>query len=215
VDTRARLKRLIEERCVLRGDFLLASGQRAGVYFDGKRATLDPEGVHLIATLILELTDRLSSDDGRPIDAVGGPTIGADPVVGHVAGLSWQRAQAAAAVRSSAPAGSHAGPAASGAIAGRPAPAPRPLRAFLVRKESKEHGTRRLIENDIPSGSRVLVFEDVVTTGGSTLAAIKKIEEAGLEVAAVAALVDREQGGAEALSRYRYHPFFRKSEFGI
>ncbi len=191
MDTRARLKQLIQEKCVLHGDFVLASGQRAKIYFDGKRATLDPEGVHLIATLILEAADRLAADDGRPIDAVGGPTIGADPVVGHVAGLSWERAQAAAGGQQ------------------------RTLRAFLVRKESKQHGTRRLIENDIPKGARVIVFEDVVTTGGSTLAAIKKIEEAGLEVAAVLAMVDREQGGEEALARYRYRPFFKKSDFGI
>ena len=191
MDTRARLKQLIQEKCILHGDFVLASGQRAKIYFDGKRATLDPEGVHLIATLILEAADRLAADDGRPIDAVGGPTIGADPVVGHVAGLSWERAQAAAGGQQ------------------------RTLRAFLVRKESKQHGTRRLIENDIPKGARVIVFEDVVTTGGSTLAAIKKIEEAGLEVAAVLAMVDREQGGEEALARYRYRPFFKKSEFGI
>ncbi len=191
MDTRVRLKQLIQEKCVLHGDFVLASGQRAKIYFDGKRATLDPEGVHLIATLILEAADRLAAADGRPIDAVGGPTIGADPVVGHVAGLSWERAQAAAGGQQ------------------------RTLRAFLVRKESKQHGTRRLIENDIPKGARVIVFEDVVTTGGSTLAAIKKIEEAGLEVAAVLAMVDREQGGEEALARYRYRPFFKKSEFGI
>ena len=192
MDPRSRLKELIQQRCVLRGDFLLASGQRAKVYFDAKRVTLDPEGVHLLAGLILETVERLGRDDGRPIDAVGGPTIGADPVAGHVAGLSWERAQGAAA----------------GA-------GPRPMKAFLVRKESKEHGTGRLIENDIPAGSRVVVFEDVVTTGGSTLAAIKKVEEAGLEVAAVIAMVDREQGGAEALARYRYLPFFRKSEFGL
>ena len=145
----------------------------------------------MIATLILEAADRLAAADGRPIDAVGGPTIGADPVVGHVAGLSWERAQAAAGGQQ------------------------RTLRAFLVRKESKQHGTRRLIENDIPKGARVIVFEDVVTTGGSTLAAIKKIEEAGLEVAAVVAMVDREQGGEEALASYRYRPLFKKSEFGI
>ena len=198
MNTRARLKELIQEKCVLHGDFVLASGQRAKVYFDGKRATLDPEGVHLIASLILDLADRLAADDGRPVDAVGGPTIGADPVVGHVAGLSWERAQAA-----------------NDGGAGTTGATPRTLRAFLVRKDSKQHGTRRLIENDIPPGSRVIVFEDVVTTGGSTLAAIKKIEEAGLEVAAVVAMVDREQGGEQALSRYRYRPLFRKSEFGI
>jgi len=190
VDARDRLKALIAEKCVLRGDFVLASGQRSDVFFDCKRATLDPEGLHLIAGMILDLIDDLVRRDGRPIDAIGGPTIGADPVVGHVAGLSWERAAA------------HEG-------------RPRPLRAFRVRKESKEHGTRRVIENEIPRGSRAVIFEDVVTTGGSTLEAIARAEEAGLEVAAVVTVVDREQGGDAKLARYRYHPLFKKSEFGI
>jgi orotate phosphoribosyltransferase len=182
-DPRARLKALIQQKCVQHGDFLLASGQRTTVFFDCKRATLDPEGVHLIGALVLAIIDELAREDGRPIDAVGGPTIGADPVVGYIAGRSWERG--------------------------------RPLLAFLVRKESKDHGTRRVIENDIPPGARVVVFEDVVTTGGSTLEAIHRIEEAGLHVAGVVAVVDREQGGAQALARYRYRPLFLKSEFGI
>jgi len=195
VDSRHRLKTLIAEKCVLRGDFLLASGQRSPVFFDCKRVTLDPEGIHLIASLILDLIHDLVRSDGRPIDAIGGPTIGADPVVGHVAGLSWERATQGSGTRSTA--------------------ALRPLRGFLVRKATKDHGTGRLIENDIPKGSRVVIFEDVVTTGGSTLEAIAPAEEAGLEVAAVVAVVDREQGGETALARYRYHPLFRKSEFGL
>src|SRR5882672_5699832 len=88
LDTRGRLQTLIREKCILRGEFVLASGQKSSVYFDCKRATLDPEGLHLIATLLLEQIDRLESDDERRIDALGGPTIGADPVVGHVAGRS-------------------------------------------------------------------------------------------------------------------------------
>jgi len=188
VDSRERLKTLIQERCVLHGDFTLASGQKSKVYFDGKRATLDPEGLHLIATLILEIIDRLERDDGRRIDAIGGPTIGADPVVGHVAGRSFERA-------------------ASGAG--------HPVRAFLVRKEPKDHGTRRAIENDIPAGARVVVFEDVVTTAKSTLEAIAEVERAGLQIAAVIAMVDREQGGEAALARFRYLPLFRKSEFTL
>ncbi|MGH9748889.1 MAG: orotate phosphoribosyltransferase, partial [Candidatus Polarisedimenticolia bacterium] len=85
----ARLRDLIRERCVLHGDFTLASGKPSKVFFDCKRVTLDPEGLHLIATLLLETIDDLAARDGRPIDAIGGPTIGADPVVGHVAGRSW------------------------------------------------------------------------------------------------------------------------------
>jgi orotate phosphoribosyltransferase len=195
VDPRERLKALIAEKCVLRGEFVLASGQRSKVFFDCKRVTLDPEGLHLIASLILDIVDDVVRKDGQPIHAIGGPTIGADPVVGHVAGLSWERATVGAGTGSVAP--------------------PRPLRGFLVRKETKDHGTRRVIENEIPTGSRVVIFEDVVTTGGSTLEAIHKAVETGLEVAAVVAVVDREQGGTEALSRYRYFPLFKKSEFGL
>lgn len=195
MDGRDRLARLIAEKCVLKGDFVLASGRRSDVFFDCKRATLDPEGVHLIAGLILDLIDDLARRDGRPIDAIGGPTIGADPIVGHVAGLSWERATQGSGTRS--------------------LPALRPLRGFLVRKESKDHGTRRVIENDVPRGSRVVIFEDVVTTGASTLEAIGRAEEAGLEVAAVVSVVDREQGGTETLARYRYFPLFKKSEFGL
>jgi orotate phosphoribosyltransferase len=195
VDARNRLKTLIAEKCVLRGEFVLASGQESKVFFDCKRVTLDPEGIHLIAGLLLDFIDDLIRSDGRPIDAIGGPTIGADPIVGHVAGLSWERATQESGIRSR--------------------PALRPLRGFLVRKETKDHGTRRAIENDIPRGSRVVIFEDVVTTGGSTLEAIARAEEAGLEVAAVVTVVDREQGGSEALARYRYHPLFKKSEFGL
>src|SRR5881409_2636704 len=188
MDVRARLKSLIQERCVLQGEFVLASGQRSKVYFDCKRATLDPEGIHLIVTLVLDIIDDLARQDGRPIDAIGGPTIGADPIVGHAAGRSWERAAAGTA-----------------GVSER-----KPLRAFLVRKDSKTHGTRRLIENDIPGGSRVVIIEDVVTTGASTLEAIRTAETAGLEIAAVISVVDREQGGQEALARYRYRPLFRK-----
>ncbi len=201
-DLRGRLKDLIQEKCVLHGDFLLAAGQRSKVFFDCKRVTLDPEGIHLIATLILDLIEEFGRKDGRPIDAIGGPTIGADPIVGHVAGLSWDRAASASASGASGSAAAGAGNA-------------RPLRGFLVRKEEKDHGTRRVIENEIPRGSRVVIFEDVVTTGSSTLQAVRKAVEAGLEIAAVVALVDREQGGAEALGRYRYVPIFKKSDFGI
>jgi len=210
-EVRARLKVLIQERCVLHGDFVLASGQRSKVFFDCKRATLDPEGLHLIATLILDVVDRLAAQDGVPIDAIGGPTIGADPVVGHVAGRSWERAHGTGGAGSG---GTAAGAGLAAPAAGA-APMGAPLRAFLVRKGTKDHGTRRLIENDIPAGARAVIFEDVVTTGGSTLEAIRKAEEAGLKVVAVVAIVDREQGGEAALGKYRYIPLFKKGEFGL
>jgi len=179
MDSRARLKMLIQENCVLKGDFVLASGARSSVYFDCKRITLHPEGVALIGELLWQ--QILLIPEG--IAAIGGPTIGADPIVGHLAALSSINRQ--------------------------------PVAAFLVRKDAKSHGTRRLIENPPQPGSRVAIFEDVVTSGGSTLDAIRAVEEASLKVAAVFSLVDREQGGAQALAAYDYRPLFKKSEFGI
>ena len=87
-----------------------------------------------------------------------------------------------------------------------------PLRAFIVRKESKGHGTSRQIEGLLEPGSRVVVVDDVVTTAGSTLRAIEAVEEAGHEIVAVICLVDREQGGTEKLSRWPFFPLFRRAE---
>ena len=179
MDSRERLKALIQEHCILKGDFVLASGARSSVYFDCKRITLHPEGVVLIGELLWRQIAALPGG----VTAVGGPTIGADPIVGHLAALSSINRK--------------------------------PVAAFLVRKDAKSHGTRRLIENPPQSGSRVAIFEDVVTSGGSTLDAIRAVEEAGLKVAAVFSLVDREQGGEQALAAYDYRPLFKKSEFGL
>ena len=75
----------------------------------------------------------------------------------------------------------------------------RPLRAFTVRKEAKAHGTGKLIEGPFCSGDRVVLIEDVITTGGSALRAAAAVRRAGGEILGVLALVDREEGGREAL----------------
>jgi orotate phosphoribosyltransferase len=87
-----------------------------------------------------------------------------------------------------------------------------PLRAFLVRKEPKEHGTGRVIEGNLAAGSRVIVVDDVVTTGGSTLRAIEAVEGEGHRVVAVICLVDREQGGTQRLQHWPFYPLFLRSE---
>ncbi|HEY3819187.1 MAG TPA: orotate phosphoribosyltransferase [Polyangiaceae bacterium] len=76
-----------------------------------------------------------------------------------------------------------------------------PLDAVYVRKDAKDHGSRRLLEGSsrLPAGARIALLEDVVTTGGSTLKAAAKLREAGFEVAGVVALVDRLEGGREAI----------------
>jgi len=88
----------------------------------------------------------------------------------------------------------------------------RPVRAFLVRREVKDHGTRSRIENAPPKGSRVVVVEDVVTTGRSTLEAVRILEEEGLVVAGIVCIVDRLQGGAEALRDYDFRPLYTSAE---
>lgn len=87
------------------------------------------------------------------------------------------------------------------------------VEAFLVRKEPKQHGMMRLIEGNVKRGDRVVVVDDVCTTGGSTVKAIEACLSEGLEIAAVMPLVDREEGGAAAFRDYRFLPLFRASEF--
>lgn len=85
------------------------------------------------------------------------------------------------------------------AIAYASAGSERPIRAFTVRKETKSHGMGRLIEGPFRSGDSVAVVEDVITTGSSAIRAARAVRDAGGEIAGVLALVDREEGGREAL----------------
>jgi orotate phosphoribosyltransferase len=159
-----RLLSLLAERSARRGQFTLASGRQSTLYIDARLTTMSPEGLALIGPLALAAL----RDAGWSIDAVGGLTLGADPV-------SYAIAYASAATAS-------------------------PLRAFTVRKEAKTHGTGRLVEGPFTAGDRVAVIEDVITTGGSALRAIEAIQTAGGIVVGVLALVDREEGGREALT---------------
>ena len=124
---------------------------------------MSPDGLALIGPLAFEAL----RGSGWQVEAVGGLTLGADPVSYAIAYAS--------------------------ALAGAP------LRAFTVRKEAKGHGTGRLIEGPFRQGDRVAVIEDVITTGGSALRAAEAIRAAGGTVAGVLALVDREEGGREAI----------------
>ena len=171
-----RLKELLKEHSLMFGQFVLVSGKKSNFYFDSKKTTLLPEGAYLVSREIL----RLIREEGIEAEAIGGMTLGADPIVCPVAAVSQLE-----------------GP---------------PLRAFIVRKEAKGHGTARQIEGNLRAGCRVIVVDDVVTTAGSTLKAINAVVQAGYEVAAVIALVDREEGGTEKLSKWPYYPLFRRSE---
>ena len=109
---------------------------------------------------------------GWPVDAVGGLTLGADPISYAIAHASALEADAG-----------------TGGM----------VRSFTVRKEAKQHGTGKLIEGPFHPGDRVVVVEDVITTGGSALKAVEAIRAAGGQILGVLALVDREEGGREAL----------------
>ena len=91
----------------------------------------------------------------------------------------------------------------------------KPLEAFVIRKETKSHGTMRWLEGNLAEGARIVIIDDVVTTGGSTIKAIERAKEAGLEIVLVLALVDREEGGRENIAKASSAPFkavFTKSD---
>lgn len=172
-----RLLELALERGAIRyGDFTLSSGRKSSYYFDGRLISLDPEGAHLIGNALLPLL----ADAG--VDAIGGPTLGADPIVTAAAMASWQHGA--------------------------------PLPAFIVRKEAKGYGMGQMIEGPLPEGSTVAIVDDACTTGGSLFHAIAAAEEAGCTVGLVLALLDRNEGGSEAIRErgYRFEALFTAGE---
>ena len=159
-----RLLDMLAARSARRGSFTLASGRQSSLYIDARLTTMSPDGLATIGPLGLEAI-RLA---GWTADAVGGLTLGADPVSYAIAHAS--------------------------ALAGTP------VRAFTVRKEAKTHGTGKVIEGPFLSGDAVVIIEDVITTGGSALRAVAAVRAAGGNVLGVLAVVDREEGGREAIA---------------
>ncbi len=145
------------------GQFKLSSGGTSDYYIDCRTTTLHAEGGRLTGHAILELLEANKID----AEAVGGLTMGADPIVSNVATASAWRAL------------SH--------------PNAPLLHGFLVRKAEKAHGTGRRIEGFFRKGARVVIVDDVCTTGASTIAAIEAAQEAGMNVVAVVCIVEREE----------------------
>ena len=100
----------------------------------------------------------------------------------------------------------------SAAVATYSADTSNPIDSFIVRKEPKAHGTGQQVEGICPEGADVIIVDDVITTAGSTLKAIAAVEKIGCRVVKVISIVDREEGGAEALSNYDFQPIFTKTE---
>lgn len=167
---RERLRQLIEQKCLIRGEFTLSSGEPSSFYFDCKAATLDGECLSLIAKEVLHEIDALPSQP----TAIGGLTLGADFIAAAVVMRAFESGH--------------------------------PTRyGSIVRKEPKKHGTRNKIENQLPAGTKIVVIDDVITSGASTFKACEAFEEAGYDIVGIIGLVDREaDGGAELAKKYHH-----------
>jgi orotate phosphoribosyltransferase len=164
-DNRTDLLNLIATHSFRLGDFTLASGQKSDYYIDCRTTTLHAEGGRLSGLLMYDLIRQYFPH----ADAVGGLTMGADPLVSNTASASaWNH------------------------LHHKHDPL---IHGFLVRKAEKTHGTGRRLEGFHKLGAHVVIVDDVCTTGGSTITAIEATQQSGMNVIGVLCLVDREQGG--------------------
>lgn len=183
-EKRQRLLALLKDLSWTRGEVTLASGRTSNFYIDTKQTSLNAEGGLLVGELVFAHIQRLRAE-GMTIAAVGGITLGADPISTAAAVVAQQHGE--------------------------------PAHAFIIRKEPKGHGTGMWVEGlrNVPTGTPVLIVEDVVTTGGSTLKAINRAKESGLRPVAILALVDRLEGGRAALEAtgIPFASLFTKDDF--
>ena len=178
---RNTLKDLLLARSVRRGEFVLASGRRSSFYVDARLTTMSGDGLAVVGGLGL---DRMGVRGWTP-RAVGGLTLGADPIAYALALTARRRGQS--------------------------------LDAFTVRKQPKDHGSGRRIEGCFASGYAVVIVEDVLTTGSSAREAISAVTSEGGSVLGVMVVLDREEGGREALEREGYvvEAFLTASDLGL
>ena len=182
---RAALLRLLSDRTFKRGLFTLSSGKRSRIYFNMKATMMTPEGAAQCARGLVEALHGLDAD------YVGGLEMGAVPLLGTVAALSWERGQ--------------------------------PIGATFVRKQPKTHGTALMIEGldddggESLRGKRVVLIDDVATTGDSVLKAVRQIADAGGDVTDAIVILDREEGAAEKLAAagIALHALFTASDLGV
>lgn len=168
-ETYDQLKALLLEKSVRTGDFTLASGKKSDLYIDCRVTALDPIGAGLIGKLGWATARERIKSEGLDIDAIGGMTMGADPIslaVGMTSAMENPDEM---------------------------------IQVFNIRKEPKGHGRGKQIEGNFKEGDEVIVVDDVITTGGSTIQAIEAIEKAGGKVKFALILVDREEGGRAAI----------------
>ena len=158
ISPRQELLRLLATKSFRLGDFKLSSGGRSDYYIDCRTTTLDARGAQLTGQVFLE---EIKHRGWNP-EAIGGLTMGADPIVVAVAVTSGT------------------------------------LNGFLIRKAEKQHGTGQRVEGFRGKGARVVIVDDVCTTGASTIQAIEAAREFGFDVAGVMCLVEREEANGRA-----------------
>jgi len=171
---RVELLRLLQTKSVFRGDFTLASGAKSNFYIDCRLTTFDPQGAWLVGQVMHGLIRKEEAARHVRVDSVGGLTMGADPIALAVGMFSYHAQDRSL------------------------------LRSFAVRKAAKAHGQTKVIEGNFKNTDTVVVLDDVVTSGESTINALQAVTKEGAKVAFVAVLVDRQQGGRERIEQMGY-----------
>jgi len=182
--SREQLLKTLKERSLCRGTFTLASGAESDLYVDAKLTTSNPRAALLVGRVGWDVLKKTAAARNVRVNSIGGLTMGAD----------WMALSIGIAAHLENPKND--------------------LKTFSVRKSAKKHGRHKLIEGNFSKGDFVVVVDDVITKGGSTLQAIEAIEEAGGQVAFVIVLVDRQEGGRENIEQ-RGHtvvPIFTRAD---
>ena len=162
-EMREKLLQIIVKDAYVRGKIILSSGKESDYYIDARRVTLSPEGVYYIANIML---DMVKDSD---ITAIGGPTLGADPMIGALSVVSYK--------------------------------AGKPLNTFIIRKAAKAHGKQQQVEGPIlVSGSKVVIIDDVATTGKAFLHSLDVLQSMDIKVEKAICIVDRNDGAKEAVA---------------
>lgn len=177
---KARLIQLVRELSYEKREVTLASGRKSNFYIDGKQTTLHPEGAALIGEMIMDLLE----EEEIEVQAVGGPTMGADPMVAAVAVESFRRNR------------------------------PLPAFIIRKTPKGHGTGQWIEGLKNLKEGMSVAIIEDTVTTGGSALEAAKHAEEAGLKIAVFICMCDRQEGARQAIEEagYLFHAMITRSD---
>lgn len=177
-EDKTKLFELIRTQAFFKGNFTLSSGKKSNYYLDCRRVTLTGEGAYYTARIFLDMVR------GQAFDAIGGPTLGADPMIGALGAVSVDQGG--------------------------------PVRMFIIRKEPKGHGRGQMIEGpELKDGDRVVVIDDVATTGKAFLHSLDVLDELNIRTVACLCIVDRGEGGRESVEArgVPMHSIFTAQDF--